>query len=369
MRLQDDSHLCAPLVGGNGDDDDEILVDSQPYQYVSDSENKDADDLEEEEDSWEGVTNDMGDGDTGVDTAPSTAQSISGIDTITSTIPDTESEFAPDGPPVLTKEEEKHADEVASQILMAQLVDAPWITSELPDTVIEEIIQRVMKQNTASYKYDYLPHIIYVPEEDFDLWVNKGSANTQSTEVVGDPDESPRAKRSCTVYKLTCKAGCKAKLVVHKMMEDHLIGQKRLHVTYYYQHTGHALDPVTMKAIPIAFLITNDHTDTPLQTWFTHIKQTIGTPRFTTIDDSFTEFKALHAAFGKDLIIHLCLWHVMRTWSCRFKALIRGTDDLPGKDARSLAMKELRAILYKPDSLWAKQRIVDFHAKWSKHNK
>ncbi|KAF9318748.1 hypothetical protein BG006_003144 [Podila minutissima] len=173
MRLQGDSHLCAPLVGGDGDDNDEILADSQPYQHVSNSENEDADDLEEEEDDWEGVPNDMGDGDTGVDTAPSTAQSIGGIDTITSTIPNTESEFAPDGPPVLTKEEEKHVDEVASQILMAQLVDAPWITSELPHAVVEEIIQRVMKQNTASYKYDYLPCIIYVPKEDFDLWVMK----------------------------------------------------------------------------------------------------------------------------------------------------------------------------------------------------
>ncbi|KAG0313623.1 hypothetical protein BG000_005820, partial [Podila horticola] len=176
----------------------------------------------------------------------------------------------PDGPPVLTKEEEKRADEVASQILMAQLVDTPWITSELPDAVIEEIVRKTLRQNPASYRYDYLPRIIYVPEEDFDLWVtkdrhdhffewnfekltksstgqrscspylwtkyffchregrpraNKVSANPQSAEESGNPDEPPKAKRSRTVYKPTCKAGCRAKLVVHKMMEDHLIKQ------------------------------------------------------------------------------------------------------------------------------------------------
>ncbi|KAG0195253.1 hypothetical protein BGX33_003871, partial [Mortierella sp. NVP41] len=87
-------------------------------------------------------------------------------------------------------------------------------------------------------------------------------------------------------------------------------------------------DPVTMKAIPVAFLITNDHTDIPLQAWLTHIKQTIGTPRFATTDDSSTEFKALRAAFGKALTIHLCLWHVMRSWSRKFITVIQGTEDL-----------------------------------------
>ncbi|KAF9082263.1 hypothetical protein BGX29_003970, partial [Mortierella sp. GBA35] len=81
-------------------------------------------------------------------------------------------------------------------------------------------------------------------------------------------------------------------------------------------------DPVTMMAIPVAFLITNDHTDIPLQAWLTHIKQTIGTPRFATTDDSSTEFKALRAAFGKALTIHLCLWHVMRSWSRKFNTVI-----------------------------------------------
>ncbi|KAG0275011.1 hypothetical protein BGZ97_010405, partial [Linnemannia gamsii] len=47
----------------------------------------------------------------------------------------------------------------------------------------------------------------------------------------------------------------------------------------YELYTIVTQDPITMKAIPVAFLITNDHTVTPLQAWFTHIKQVIGTPR------------------------------------------------------------------------------------------
>ncbi|KAF9079018.1 hypothetical protein BGX23_005361, partial [Mortierella sp. AD031] len=66
----------------------------------------------------------------------------------------------------------------------------------------------------------------------------------QSTKEPGNPDEPPKVKRSRTVYKPSCKAGCRAKMVVHKMMEDHLINRARLRVTYYYRHTGHSLGDV-----------------------------------------------------------------------------------------------------------------------------
>jgi hypothetical protein len=57
--------------------------------------------------------------------------------------------------------------------MMAQLAEAPWIISEVPNGVIEEIVARSLKQNTGSYQYNYLPRIFYFPEEDFALWLSK----------------------------------------------------------------------------------------------------------------------------------------------------------------------------------------------------
>lgn len=127
-------------------------------------------------------------------------------------------------------------------------------------------------------------------------------------------------------------------------------------------------DPTTMKAIPVAFLITNDHTATPLREWMAHIKRTIGSPRFATTDDSYIEFSALRDTFGKNITIHLCLWHVMRSWSRKFKSVIIGTEDLSGKEARQEAMAELKSILYEPNLLEANQRVAAFRNKWSRHN-
>ncbi|KAG0211581.1 hypothetical protein BGX33_004183 [Mortierella sp. NVP41] len=133
VTFQDDTHLCAPLAGydddDDDDDDDEALEDPQLYQYVSDSEQEDSGGLREEEDDWQGVLDDL---------------LMGTLDPEANPVP---VDFAdtPDGPPVLTKEEEKRADEIASQILMAQLVEAPWFKSELPNAVIQEIVERAQR--------------------------------------------------------------------------------------------------------------------------------------------------------------------------------------------------------------------------------
>ncbi|KAG0276989.1 hypothetical protein BGZ97_009980, partial [Linnemannia gamsii] len=76
----------------------------------------------------------------------------------------------PEDHPNLSKEEEEHADKVVSQVLMEQLDDAPWIKSEIPDVEIQKIVERSEKQSPNAFKYDYLPRVIFVPEDDFELW-------------------------------------------------------------------------------------------------------------------------------------------------------------------------------------------------------
>ncbi|KAK3838210.1 MAG: hypothetical protein J3R72DRAFT_476581 [Linnemannia gamsii] len=284
--MKDDAHLCAPLAEDDDDDDDDEPTDPQPYQYVSDSEKDDTDDLEEKDD-WQVAPDETGDINFEAEAAPSITPSIVGADPTAIAAPEDFTDM-PDDPPVLTKEEEIYADEIASLILKGQLVDAPWIKSDLPDADIVAIVQRTQRQNPAAYSYDYLPRVFHVSEEDFDLWlekdghdhffewnlekhmkastgprasspylwtkyflchregqprVSKASTN-KSAEELGNPEQPIKVKRPRTVYKPSCKTGCRAKLVVHKMMEDHLIARNRLRVSYYYRHTGHSLGDI-----------------------------------------------------------------------------------------------------------------------------
>ncbi|KAF9903873.1 hypothetical protein BX616_001500, partial [Lobosporangium transversale] len=71
-------------------------------------------------------------------------------------------------------------------------------------------------------------------------------------------------------------------------------------------------DPLRMSPIPVAFLLTNDHTHHSLKNWLIHIKDMVGTPEFITTDDAQVEYQAIRKAFGKDVTIHLCLWHVIK---------------------------------------------------------
>jgi hypothetical protein len=152
---------------------------------------------------------------------------------------------------------------------MEMLDGAPWIKSET-DVEIQKIVERSEKQSPNAYKYDYLPRVIFVPNDDFVLGVKrnghdhfyewnyntqwKSSAGARSTSLYvytksflchreghvrrggsstikpsavhpEDSVEPPKVKRSRTVYNPTCKADCKAKLIVHKLRDDFLTGQ------------------------------------------------------------------------------------------------------------------------------------------------
>ncbi|KAF9369490.1 hypothetical protein BGX21_005943, partial [Mortierella sp. AD011] len=95
---------------------------------------------------------------------------------------------------------------------------------------------------------------------------------------------------------------------------------------------------------------------------------TIGTPEYITTDDAQTEYSAIRKAFGESVTVHLCLWHIIRAWSNKFRSLIRAADGKTGKELREEALAELRTILYDPYLDRALRRIESFKAKWKDHN-
>ncbi|KAF9342509.1 hypothetical protein BGX26_007373 [Mortierella sp. AD094] len=125
-----------------------------------------------------------------------------------------------------------------------------------------------------------------------------------------------------------------------------------------------------MSAIPVAFLINNDHSHVSLAKWLAHIKDEIGTPEYITSDDAQVEYLTIRKAFGEEVTVHLCLWHVIKAWARKFSSLIisaKGTR-AKNKELREAAIAELRSILYEPDLTRVCHKIADFKAKWETHN-
>ncbi|KAF9407515.1 hypothetical protein BGZ76_006092, partial [Entomortierella beljakovae] len=96
----------------------------------------------------------------------------------------------------------------------------------------------------------------------------------------------------------------------------------------------------------------------------------IGTPEYITSDDAQVEYLAIRKAFGQEVTVHLCLWHVIKAWACNFSSLIVSAEGTraKNKELRETAIGELRSILYEPDLTRARHKIADFQTKWETHN-
>jgi hypothetical protein len=94
-----------------------------------------------------------------------------------------------------------------------------------------------------------------------------------------------------------------------------------------------------------------------------HIKENIGTPDYITTDDARAEYKAIRMAFGQEVMVHLCLWHVMKAWSNKLRSTIRRTEERSAKELKEGAMSELCAILYDLYLDRAMNRAVEFKYK------
>ncbi|KAF9271333.1 hypothetical protein BGZ74_006177, partial [Mortierella antarctica] len=134
----------------------------------------------------------------------------------------------------------------------------------------------------------------------------------------------------------------------------------------YELYTIIAQDPRTMRGIPAAFLLTDDRTSKPLELWLSSLQQQIDVPfHYITTDDSKVEFKAIKDAFGGTVKVHLCLWHVARSWSQKARSLIRDPDTEQAQCLQAEAHQGLHKIMYESDMLTARTLIAAFRDKWS----
>ncbi|KAG0006664.1 hypothetical protein BGZ80_005185, partial [Entomortierella chlamydospora] len=91
------------------------------------------------------------------------------------------------------------------------------------------------------------------------------------------------------------------------------------------------------------------------------------------MDRSATEMLAIRQEFGTSVTIILCLWHVIHVWDRKMPSIVHvDPRSEEGKkwtteNARKIAMKGLRSIMFEDDIADARRMILAFRIKFVKH--
>lgn len=80
----------------------------------------------------------------------------------------------------------------------------------------------------------------------------------------------------------------------------------------------------TNKGAPVAFFITNAEFTNIIQEWLTWVKNLHELKvKSIMIDCSAAEIAAIKEAFGSQVSILLCHWHIQRAWEKNMKTMVR----------------------------------------------
>lgn len=126
--------------------------------------------------------------------------------------------------------------------------------------------------------------------------------------------------------------------------------------------------PVAGRGVPVAYLITNDHSTRPLAAWFSSLKEQNVHPVRITIDCSLPEDNAIQAVWGDDTTVQFCTWHVMRAWQQNIRTKV--TASHRNRDERIISYKHeiretLKEIMYEKNVHSFHERLTAFNDKWS----
>ena len=103
--------------------------------------------------------------------------------------------------------------------------------------------------------------------------------------------------------------------------------------------------PIVGRGIPVAYLITNDLSSTPLVGWFYSLASLGLTPQRITIDRDFAEDNALTMVWPGCTIQH-CVWHVQRAWMINIKSKVIASVGRTTGQAKKYIRERLHDIMY-----------------------
>lgn len=77
---------------------------------------------------------------------------------------------------------------------------------------------------------------------------------------------------------------------------------------------------MTNKGAPVCFFVTNRESSAVIAKWLKWVKDSVAVrPKRIMIDCSATEIEAIRLAFGDEVRVLLCHWHIKRAWEKHMK--------------------------------------------------
>lgn len=77
---------------------------------------------------------------------------------------------------------------------------------------------------------------------------------------------------------------------------------------------------MTNKGVPVCFFVTNRESSAVIAKWLEWVKESaVVQPKRIMIDCSATEIEAIRLAFGANVRVLLCHWHIKRAWEKHIK--------------------------------------------------
>ncbi|GJJ78121.1 hypothetical protein EMPS_10480 [Entomortierella parvispora] len=136
----------------------------------------------------------------------------------------------------------------------------------------------------------------------------------------------------------------------------------------YELFTAVIQDRPSLRAIPVAFLLTSDKSHAPLQAWIQELQKTVGPIQYITTDDPGMERLTVNKPFDGQVKVQLCLWHIVRVWSIKIRGIVTAATPEKAIELRAKVLSDLTAIMYETDLQRAQERILLFGTKWEAYD-
>ncbi len=124
---------------------------------------------------------------------------------------------------------------------------------------------------------------------------------------------------------------------------------------------------ISGKGVPVGYMLTNDHSRTPITRWLNGLKNVGMLPLRITIDCSIPEINSITGVFGPSTTIQLCLFHVSRAWNTNLKSKVKSDSPLNNRILWGFIMGELKSVMYERSVELFESKLESFFEKWSNH--
>ena len=100
----------------------------------------------------------------------------------------------------------------------------------------------------------------------------------------------------------------------HGTCKAEILEDNQLKSMSSYLYTLVVRNNVTGQGSPVCWMVTNSQDRHPITNWLIWLRSLGYTPSSVMIDNSDVEIAAIRQAYGQDVRINICQWHILRAW-------------------------------------------------------